>query len=159
AERSGGNAAHENLPERQPVETRRVQRLPRTFEPKIIERALRAICGNENVLDDDVPASGRLQARHVPGVDARIVLAREEKDAPLGRFAVAARDERPEQRPVAMDAAARITPTPAQAMAAGNGARAAGGHERGADQTRGVLAPNLLRRAVVEQRHEPGMHA
>src|SRR5262249_58583132 len=98
----------------------------RTSEQKIIEHALRAISGNENVLDDDVPASGRLQTRHVPGVDARIILARQKKDAPLRRSAVTARDERPEQRPVAMLAAARITPAPAQAIPASNSARSAG---------------------------------
>src|SRR5947208_3213003 len=58
-----------------------------------------------------------------------------------------------------MGAATRVAPASAQVIAAGERTRAPGGHERGADQYRGIGAPYLLRRAIVEQRHEPGMHA
>src|SRR5258706_12318738 len=84
AERSGGNAAHENLPERQPVEARPVKLPAGAIEPAMTPHALRAISGNERVLDDDVPAAGRLQARYLPGGAARIGLARQKKNAPPG---------------------------------------------------------------------------
>jgi hypothetical protein len=47
----------------------------------------------------------------------------------------------------------------AQAVAAVNDGGCSGGHQRRTDQRGVVAAPDLLRGAIVEDRHEPGVHA
>src|SRR5262249_58826288 len=152
AERSGGNPAHENLAKRQPVETRSVDLLAWTFEEKIVEQALRAIVRNEYVIDIDVPASGGLQAGDAPGIHALVVGARQQKNAHPRRPAAFPGNHGAQQRPVAMLAAACVSPAAAQTMAAVDSGRLAGGHQGGADQCRVVAPPDFLRWTIVEQR-------
>ena len=73
--------------------------------------------------------------------------------------AFSAMDHAAEQRPVAMLAAAGIAPVTAEAEAAIDRRRLSGRHRGRADQHRGVAAPHLLRRAVVDESQEPGDHA
>ncbi len=160
AERRGRDAAHEDQAERQPVEARGVHRLARALQQEIVEHALRAIGRHEHVVEDDVPAAGALQAGDLPGVDrSGSPAAAPGRCARRGGPPSVGCDHAAEQRPVAMTAAARIAPVAAETKAALGHGGLAGRHQRRADQRRGVAAPHLLRGAIVQQRHEPGMHA
>src|SRR6478609_9121139 len=153
------SAADENLAEWQPVEARRIERLARPPEQEIIEHALGAMGRHQHVVNDHVPASSGLQAGNLPGVDALVVPPRYEKDASLRWAAVACVDQGAEQCPVAMVAATRISPASVETKASLGACGLAGGHKGRTDQRGGVVAPNLVRGAIVEQRHEPRMHA
>ena len=83
---------------------------------------------------------------------------RHQEETPIGRSALAM-DHAAEEGPVAILAAAGIAPVTAEAEAAIDRGRLAGRHRGRADQHRGVAAPHLLRRAVVEDSQEPGDHA
>ena len=95
----------------------------------------------------------------VPAIDGPVILARHEEDAAFRWPACRRRDHCAEQGPVAMRAAAGVVPVAAQAIAAVGGRRLAGGHQRGADQSRTVRSPHVMRRAIIQDRQEPGMHA
>ena len=117
---------------------------------------MRPVVRHERVLDDDVVTAGALQSRYVPGVDDFVIASRNDEDAPVVGMA---RHGAAEERPFAMLAAAGIFPPPADMEAAVSRFRHPGRHQRRADQRRVVLAPDVRRRPVVQERDEPGMHA
>src|SRR5262249_28559973 len=78
------NAAKKNLAEDPAIEHRRVHRLPGTDAIEIVDPAEPPIGGHKGVLHHDVVTTGRLQARHTPGVLNRVVAARHQKDAAIG---------------------------------------------------------------------------
>src|SRR5262249_30004003 len=159
AESRRGDAAYEYLTERQTIEAGTVDRLPRPLEQEIVQHALRAMVRHRHVFNNDVPASGRLQAADLPGIDAFVVGPRHEKDAPFGRSTIIPGYHGAEQGPLAMLAAACIFPPPAEAIATRRRDGPSCGHERRADQHAVIAAPYFPRRPLVQQRHEPGMHA
>ncbi len=69
------------------------------------------------------------------------------------------RHHRAQERPVAMIGAARIAPAAGEAEAVLLRHELSARHERGRHQRAGVVAPHVLRRAVVIERDEPGMDA
>src|SRR6185503_5443372 len=96
------------------------------------------------------------QAHHVPVRDDLVVGPRNEEVArhPLGAVA-RARHRGAENHPVAMGGAAGECPTTAEAVATLDPLDLADGHVRRAHPRIGILAPHVLRGAIVEQRQLP----
>ncbi len=119
---------------------------------------MHAISRHERVLDDDVVAAGASEAGGVPGIDDLVIAFRHEIHAPF-RHAVGTRrigwHESTKQRPIAVKTAAGERPASADAKTAFDRYDLAGRREREPDQRVRILAPHVLRRAIVEQRHHP----
>ena len=114
---------------------------------------MRAVLGNERLVDDDAVAARRLQTEHVPVADDLVVLARQQEGAHVGRAALARRrrNDRAEEHPVAVLAAAREAPAARELQAAIDALDLADRLVRRGDEYARVGAPDILLRADVEQ--------
>ena len=114
--------------------------------------------GHEDILDDDGVAAGAAQADHMPDVVDAVLAARDQEAAEVDRPAVL--DHRAaEEGPRRVVTARRPVPRAVDQVAAV--ADDAGAHRgvRRRDPDVGVLAPDLLLRALVEQGQVPVVHA
>ncbi len=117
-----------------------------------------AIVGDECPLDDDVMAARSAQSERVPVVLDTIIGAREQEGAHIGgpaRFG--RRHQRPEQHPLAMFRSARKAPASGQEEAALGMLDLADRLVGGRDQHAIILAPDILLRAIGEERQLIGV--
>ncbi|MDT4838527.1 hypothetical protein FQZ97_722860 [compost metagenome] len=160
ADARGAHGAHEDLRERQAVQRQVVDSKARAGAHGAIDGAVGAVAGDEHVVDDDIVAAGGAQAQHVPVAHDPVVGARQQEGAVVVSAAgFGGRYQSTQEDPVAQFAAAGELPVAGEAVAAFDRGDLADRHVGRGDQRSGVITPDLLLRAFIEQGQLPVVHA
>ncbi|MNZ99284.1 hypothetical protein D3C78_1186030 [compost metagenome] len=157
------HGAHEDLAEGQAEQRGGVHRVARAVLQEAVDGAVGAVLRHEHVLHQDVVGAGGFQAHHIPVVEDGVVRAGDQEGAVVRAVTfLLRRHHGAEEGPLAVLAAGGKAPAAAEAEAAVHAGDLAHRHVGRGDQYARILAPDILRRAVVEQCQLPvvdGHHA
>ena len=150
----GRHRTDEKLGKGHAEQRRRVDRIAGAHAHQGIGHFMGAIFRHEDIVHLDVMAAGALQAVAVPGIDDLVILPGQQEGAGI-HIAGFGIDHATEENPVAMFGTRGEPPMAGEAVTALDRGGLAGHHIGRGNQDRRVLAPDILRRLIVEQRHLP----